>query len=273
MLPSRVCPADPRGALILLYQHRTRSPSGPARLRRSPVIRIGIVDDDPLSRQFLLDHVHRFEQEHGQAFDVRTFDDGRAIAAPYVADFDIVFLDVEMEHLDGFATARRIREVDPEVVLVFITNMAQFAIRGYEVDALSYLLKPVPYFAFSQELSRSLQRARRRGKRSIMLQSAGELVKVDIDDIVYLESIKHRILVHTLDRQITITGTLKDMEHTLDDQRFFRSNSGYLVNLRHVVGVQQSTCILVGGHELLISRPRKKAFLQALTDFVGGRAA
>ncbi len=68
--------------------------------------------------------------------------------------FDIIFLDVEMENLDGFTTARIIRETDPQVMLIFVTNMGQFAIKGYEVDALSYLLKPVPYFAFSQELKR-----------------------------------------------------------------------------------------------------------------------
>ncbi|HEV7957526.1 MAG: DNA-binding response regulator [Microbacteriaceae bacterium] len=237
------------------------------------MIRIAIVEDEPRSMQLLLDHLSRYQADHGETLEIRTFTDGRGIASPYLPVFDVVFLDVEMEHLDGFSTARRIREVDPEVVLVFITNMAQFAIRGYEVDALSYLLKPVPYFAFSQELRRSIERASKRERNSIMLSHGGELARVDVAGIVYLESVKHRLVVHTLDKQYSFVGTLKEMEATLAGNNFFRSNSCYLVNFRHVTGVKQNSCQLVGGRELQISRPRKKAFLDALTDYVGGRSA
>jgi DNA-binding LytR/AlgR family response regulator len=237
------------------------------------VIRIAIVEDEPRSMQLVLDHLLRYEAEHSETFEIRTFSDGRGIASPYLPVYDVVFLDVEMEHMDGFSTARRIREVDPEVVLVFITNMAQFAIRGYEVDALSYLLKPVPYFAFSQELHRSIERVNKRERSSIMLSLGGELAKVDVAGIVYLESIKHRLVVHTLDKQYSFVGTLKEMEAQLAGDNFFRSNNCYLVNLRHVTGVKQNSCLLIGERELQISRPRKKAFLDALTDYVGGRAA
>lgn len=237
------------------------------------MIRIGVVEDDPRSMQFLLDHLHRYQAENAETFEIRTFADGRDIVAGYKSDFDIVFLDVEMAHLDGFSTAQRIREVDPEVVLIFITNMAQYAIRGYEVDALSYLLKPVPYFAFSQELNRSLERVRKRARSSIMITVDGEMQRIDLAGILYVESIKHRLVVHTLSRQYSFAGTLKEMEATLAGQSFFRSNNCYLVNLRHVTGVRQSSCLLAGDRELQISRPRKKGFLDALTDYVGGRAA
>ncbi len=236
------------------------------------MIRIGVVDDEPRSLQHVLDHLRRYEAEHGLALEIRTFADGRDISAGYIPDFDIIFLDVEMEHVDGFTAAKRIREVDPEVVLVFITNMAQFAIRGYEVDALSYLLKPVPYFAFSQELNRSIERVRKRASDSIMITVDGELMRAELSGIVYFESVKHRLVAHTLTRQHSFVGTLKEMEATLAGKNFFRSNSGYLVNLRHVTGVKASSCLLVGGRELQISRPRKKAFLDALTDYVGGRS-
>jgi len=237
------------------------------------VIRIGVVEDEPRSMLHLLDHLRRYEAEHGQSFEIRTFTDGREITAAYVPDFDIIFLDVEMEHVDGFTAAKRIREVDPEVVLVFITNMAQYAIRGYEVDALSYLLKPVPYFAFSQELNRSIERVGKRASDSIMLSVDGELLRADLSGILYFESIKHRMVAHALTRQYNFVGTMKEMEATLRGKNFFRSNNGYLVNLRHVTGVKANSCLLAGGRELQISRPRKKAFLDALTDYVGGRAA
>lgn len=236
-----------------------------------PVIRIAIVDDEPKSRQLLLDYIDQYRKESGERFDVVDFADGSEIAAQFRPQYDVVFLDVDMQHLDGFATARVIREVDPAVVIVFVTNLAQFAIRGYEVDALSYLLKPLPYFAFSQEMKRSIERVARRERRWVVLTVNRELMKIDAGEIVFVESIKHQAVVHTLAGKITVTGSLREFESTLGED-FFRSNSCYLVNLKHVTGVLKTSCTLVGGHDLQVSRARRKDLLSALTDYVGGRA-
>jgi DNA-binding LytR/AlgR family response regulator len=160
------------------------------------------------------------------------------------------------------------------VVLVFITNMAQYAIKGYQVDALSFLLKPVPYFAFSQELRRSIERTRRSQGDWIMFAVGTGMARVDLVDIVYIESIRHRIVVHGVDRTYALTtGTLKAFDSRLADKGFFRSNNCYLVNLRHVTGVNATSCAMLGGAELQISRPRRRAFLQSLADHVGGRTS
>lgn len=235
------------------------------------MIRIGIVEDDPAASALLVTHLRRYEQEHGETFDVTTFRDGAEVVAGYRPVFDILLLDVEMPGLDGFSAAQRIRQVDADVVIVFITNMTTYAIKGYEVDALSYVLKPVPYFAFSQEIKRSVARLRRRSADYLLLAVDGGLVRVATDDVVFLESAKHRTTVHTVDGKYSVVGPLKALEAELAGKSFFRSNSGYVVNLRHVLGVQGSSALLVGGHDLLISRPRKKAFLAALTDYLGAR--
>lgn len=232
---------------------------------------IGVVDDDPHSRATVVAHLRRYEEEHGVEFSVRTFSDGAQLTRGYRADFDVLFLDVEMARMDGFETAHAVRALDDRVVIVFITRMAQMAIKGYEVDALSYLVKPVPYFAFSQELARSLQRVRRTQSEGVMLPVAGGTARVDVADIVYVESIKHRIVVHAIGRKYAFTGTLKAIEEQLAGQGFFRSNNCYLVNLRHVHAVRQSTSVMLGGDELQISRARKRAFLDAMADHLGGR--
>jgi DNA-binding LytR/AlgR family response regulator len=133
------------------------------------VIRIAVVEDDDRNRALLVEHLRRYEQEHGLAFEVTTFSDGREILARFRPVYDIVLLDIQMEHVDGMTTAKRIREVDKDVVLVFITNSPQYAIVGYQVAALSYLLKPVPYFAFSEELARCLDQVRKRERGFVML--------------------------------------------------------------------------------------------------------
>ena len=237
------------------------------------MIRIGIVEDDPASSALLVEYLRRYEREHDEQFAVAMFTDGEQVVAGYRPDFDVLLLDVEMPNLDGFSAAHRIRQIDADVVLIFITNMTQHAIKGYEVDALSYMLKPLRYFAFSQELKRSVARLRRRSADYLLLAVDGGLARVATDDIVFLESAKHRTTVHTVDGRYSVVGPLKALEAQLEGKDFFRSNSGYLVNLRHVLAIQGSSVLLVGGHDLLISRARKKAFLAALTDYLGERRA
>ncbi|WP_201292689.1 LytR/AlgR family response regulator transcription factor [Cellulomonas citrea] len=235
------------------------------------MIRIGIAEDDPASAALLVEYLRRYERGQDEQFQVTTFSDGADVVAGYRPDFDILLLDIEMPRLDGFSAAERIRLLDPDVIIIFITNMRQYAIKGYEVDALSYVVKPVPYFAFAQEIKRSVARLRRRSADYLLLQVDGGLVRLPTDDIVFLESVKHRTMVHTVDGLHSVVAPLKALEAQLEGKHFFRCNSGYLVNLRHVLGVTGSDARLVGGHELLVSRPRKKAFLAAMTDYLGAR--
>lgn len=235
------------------------------------MIRIGVADDDVGARRELLAHIGRFSEEKGVDVAVRDFSDGESLLAAFRSDFDVLFLDVEMRDLDGFDVAHRVRALDTEVVIVFVTNMAQFAIKGYEVNALSYLLKPVPYFALAQELSRSLDRVRKRSTEHLVITVDNSIVRLDLADIVYIESAKHRITVHAFDRSYVFSGTLRAIEREIEGRGFFRSNNYYLVNLRYVKRVEQSTSVMVTGEELAVSRARKKPFLEALADHVGGR--
>lgn len=235
--------------------------------------RIAVVEDDERNRSLLVEHLRRYEDEHDLSFEVVTFADGRDILAKYRPVYDVILLDIQMEHVDGMTTAKRIRTVDRDVVLVFITNSPQYAIGGYQVAALSYLLKPVPYGALSEELDRCLEQVSKRERGFLLLSEGTEQHRVNIADIVFIESIKHRLIVHSVQRDYSLVGSLKAWEEDLAEKDFFRSNNCYLVNLRHVTGVQQSSCVLHGGHDLTISRPRKKAFLAALSDYLGGSRA
>ena len=126
------------------------------------MIRVAIVEAEAEVRELLIGYVQRYTQQYGTAVEVKTFADGVEILEDYRPAYDLFLLDIEMKHLDGMETARRIRELDPDVMLVFITNMAQYAIKGYAVGALDYVLKPVPYFAFSQQLQKAVNQLARR---------------------------------------------------------------------------------------------------------------
>lgn len=232
------------------------------------MIRIAVAEDDLSWAHQLQTYVDQYARESGKSFEVSLFADGEDLLEQYHGQFDLVFLDVQMRFLDGMATAELIRRTDPEVIIIFITNMAQYAIRGYAVDALDYVLKPVSYFAFSQRLERAIGRMKRRARRYMTIAIRGGARKLDISRILYVESQGHNLVFVTDGEEHTATGTIREVEEKLESFGFFRCNKGCLVNLEHVDGVRDG-CAIVGGHALPISRGRKNEFLAALTDYVG----
>ena len=199
------------------------------------MIRVAIVEDEAAVREQLAGYVQRCTRQYGTLFEVTMFTDGLEILEEYRPVYDIIFLDVEMPQLD-------------------------------------YVLKPVPYFAFSQQLQKAVGQLTRRARQYLAVPVDGGMRRVDAAEVYYIESDGHRINFYTENGDFSAPGTLKTWEEKLENSAFVRCNSGYLVNLAHVSGVQQNT-VQVGPHELQISRPKRKAFLAALADYIGGGGA
>lgn len=233
------------------------------------MVRIAIVEDEKQCVEQLLSYLRQYERESGHAFDITAYSDGDGLVSKYKAQFDMILMDVKMKFMDGMSAAEEIRKVDSEVVIIFITNMAQYAIRGYEVDAMDYILKPVSYFAFSQRLGRALDRMKKRETKMIALNTRNGVMRLDLADMYYIESQGHTMIAHTSSGIHEFSGTMKEIESSLAGQNFFRGNKGYLINLAHVDSVRDS-CALVHGEELLLSRARRKEFMEALTAYWGG---
>ena len=139
----------------------------------SAVIRIAIAEDDPRCFAQLERYIGDYGRETGRAFQVTHYGDGEDLVERYKPGFDLILMDVEMPFMDGMTAAGYIREKDPEVVIVFVTNLAQYAIQGYSVNALDYILKPVSYFSFSQRLGRALQYVKKKEDACITVAVKG----------------------------------------------------------------------------------------------------
>lgn len=232
------------------------------------MIRIALVEDDPTYREQMRGYLERYGKESGEKLSLTEFTDGDEIALNYKADFDIILMDIEMKFMDGMTAAEMIRQKDDQVVLIFITNSPQYAIKGYAVDALDYVLKPVSYYALSQRIDRAVTRMNRRKQQRYLTVATREGThKLAHDRIDYIEVQAHELIYHTRDGLLTATGSMKELEKNLDSPAFFRCNKGCLVNLEQVDGIRGDDAI-VAGAPVPISRSRKKAFLDALNNYI-----
>ena len=232
------------------------------------MVNIAIVEDEAMYAKQLQELLLQYQKENGEVFNITVYSDGDQIVHKYKSQFDIILMDVEMKFMDGMSAAEEIRKADTEVVIIFITNMAQYAIRGYAVDALDYVLKPVSYFAFSQRLNRAISRMKKREQKVITVNIKGGAVRINIANIYYIESQGHNLVLHTILGDYESAGTMKEVEEKLQGLNFCRGNKGYLINLQHVDGIQDG-CAVVKGEPLLLSRSRKKEFMEALTNYWG----
>lgn len=232
------------------------------------MINIAIVDDEQSYVTQLQQYFDRYISESGESVKLTVFSDGDGIVHKYRSQFDIILMDVEMKFMDGMSAAEEIRKMDSEVVIIFITNMPQYAIRGYAVEALDYLLKPLSYFAFSQCIGRAISRMKNRVSRPLTIHIKGGTVRLDARDVYYVESRGHSMIYHTTSGEYESTSTMKDIEEGLSDRGFFRASKWYLINLAHVDSFRDSNVDL-GGRSLTVSRLRRKELLEALTAYWG----
>lgn len=233
------------------------------------MIRIAIVEDEREDAMQLQEYLHQYEIEKGEVFKISFFSDGDEIVHRYKTEYDIILMDVEMKFMDGMSAAEEIRKVDAEVVIIFITKMPQYAIRGYAVDALDYVLKPVSYFAFSQRLNRAISRMKKRENKMIAVSIKGGTIRLNVANITYIESRGHTLVFHTAAGDYEAFGTMKGLEDELEKWDFYRGNKGYLINLAYVEGIKDG-CAVVKGKLLILSRSRKKGFMEALARYWGG---
>lgn len=233
------------------------------------MLRIAVVEDDASALTQLQQFLSRYQSERGIAVTTSSFQDGSEILADYHPVFDVIFLDIEMPQVDGMSAAEAIRQIDQNVVIIFITNMAQYAVQGYSVGALDFVVKPVSYYTFRVKLDRAVQLVDRRKLSQITLTLPEGVVRLGTRQIYYVEIQDRRLHYHTDMGVYTLRGSMKEAEAQLSAYNFVRCNYWYLVNLYHVVEVKKDV-VVVGGHELEISRRTRTAFMTSLTNYLGG---
>lgn len=233
------------------------------------MVKIAIVDDERDERDLLRSHFRKLQEEIREEFELCEYSSGLELLENMDREFDLICLDIDMEKMDGIQTAREVRRLDSQVLIIFITNLAQMAIQGYEVRALDFIVKPLNYYSFSLKIKSAVDIIANRKVKNILIGSAGELRRISTDDLYYAEVFSHDLFYHTKGGVYKQRAPLKELEDNLRGLSFKRCNNSYLVNLKYVDCVEKGR-IRIGGEWLRISRPRRKEFLQALANYMGG---
>lgn len=232
------------------------------------MLRVAIVEDEQAAAEKLLGHFRRYEQEQGQGFETEVYPNALQFLDHYRPAYDIVFMDVEMPQMNGMDAARLLRKKDPSAALVFVTNMAQYAIRGYEVDAVDYVLKPVSYYRFATLIQKLLRRIQSYHDIKLTIRTPGGVQSILASRLEYVTVEDHLLIYYTKDGAIESWDTLKNAADSLPKTMFVQCNKSCIVNLYHVGGIDGGD-ILLGKKRFPISRSRKKEVLQAINAYHG----
>lgn len=232
-------------------------------------MRVAILDDEASVTSLLKDYLIKYSGEANIHIDVTEYNDPEELLSGDLC-FDLIILDVEMPKMDGFSVAKTIRELKGnKIVVMFVTNMAQYAIKGYEVEAVDYILKPISYYDFLLKIKKALRFIDKKTDDTIIIQSPASKVVLKYSDIYFIEVKKHYLAFYTKMGEYTIRGSMKEIEQRLKKGNFSRCNNSFLINLQHVKMIKEME-VHIAGRILYMSRARKKAFVNDLSLYWGG---
>lgn len=233
------------------------------------MLKIAIVEDDKAQVNVLKSMLGRYFSENDVDAEIDLYYDGMELLKSYNIKYDIILLDIEMPILGGMQTAEAVRKMDNTVQIIFVTNMSQFAVKGYEVDATAFIVKPVKYFSLSIAMKKAINYVSNKASIDIIVTTRQGIIVVPSSSIIYIEISKHDLIYHTEQGKIEHRGSLKEIESKLNELNFARCSSCYLVNLRYVKSIMNNA-VFVNNTTLPVSRGKKKEFVDHFLKYIGG---
>lgn len=233
------------------------------------MIRIAIVEDEAADQKKLQDMVKKYLTEKNLKAELFLFSDGTEFLDGYPQKLDIAFLDIELKQMDGIRAAHKVREFDDRVQLLFVTNMVQFALEGYAVDAADFIVKPISYRTFAPRMDKILKKLEHTRTRFLLVKQGKETVCYRIQDITYVESLNKKTIIHRKEEApIYCTEPLYVLEKKLEPEPFFRCHNAFLVNLDYIQSLNADS-VTVQENRIPVSKHRKKDFMNALANYRG----
>lgn len=231
--------------------------------------KVAIVEDEQKVANEIVGLIKNYSDKINISVNCIWFSDAEKLLNGYPADYDIIFFDIRLPGIDGLEAAEKIRKVDNRAIIVFVTNMRQYAIKGYCVNALDFIVKPVEELAFDTLLDKAFRILNaRKSQDNLILKTAAGFYRVNLSNLFYIDIYKHKLTFHTTEGNIESWGILSAIEKRLPAGKFYKINSCYIVNMQYIVSIDGDS-VVVGSDELKIARTRKRGFIDFYTSYIG----
>lgn len=230
-----------------------------------------VVLDDSLEIRTTLDlFLKQYAKERNATFSISLYDRGLPFLKQYNHNVDVVFFDIDLPDSNGMELAKQIREKDKKVIIVFVTNLARYALNGYEVEALDFIIKPIEYGAFKMKMDRIMSELSKKENRFISIKTVNDgVLCLNLSDVAYVEALGHNIIFHTSSDSYRYSTSLAKIKTELGDSGFEKCSNSYLVNLKFVRQVTLTDVILTTSSMVPISRSMRKDFMKKLANYYG----
>lgn len=228
---------------------------------------IAIVDDTAQDSERLKAQVELSLNKAKESYRIHVFDESVDFIRSQES-YDIAFLDIHMDKINGLEAAHFVRKISKEIVLIFVTQMAQMAIRGYEVDAMDFIIKPSEQASIDRVLGKALKRIESQAGSFLVLKTARDTISISTNKIYYVEVYDHDLIYHTEEGEHRLRGQLNQVRKQVDERQFVLASRSHLVNLRHISSVHHDH-LVVAGKMVPLSKVRRREIEQRFVNFLG----
>lgn len=237
------------------------------------VYKVAVVDDESNVVEQICEWLKEYGKSEGREFVVDKFSGTTQFMNGDPGDYNIIFMDINLPHEEnGMKVARRLRENKSKAVIIFCTNYPQYAINGYEVGALNYMIKPINKHSFENTMKRAMRVLSETCANKMIIKTVEGQRFVNISDIVYIEVMIHNIYYHIKRGNEVVTertrGSLNEVENMLGGMNFARCSACYLVNMAYVTGIDKKAVQLYNGQSLSLSRKYAKEFTNKIMRYM-----
>ena len=232
------------------------------------MINIGICEDELHYRVNIKDIFGDILSTYSINYKIYEFSSGEELLSNYPKDLDILIMDIQMKIINGMDTARKIREFDQNLEIIFMTSFSEFMQEGYEVKAYRYILKPISERKISRNILPCINEIMKKKNNYLTINVKNYVDRIKIDSIVYIETDRPNILIYTNDNKYTTKMSISKIDKILREHGFFRCHNSYIVNLKLVESMNSNT-LKIGEKYIPISKYRVKELKLALTNILG----